>query len=124
MQLRKYLLILVILPLISVSGCSLFKPKEVIVTKYIYPNVVLANKVKPVTLNDVYFNVVVNDNYDIFKNKIIKENGELVFIAIDIKAYENMSLNVGELRRYIEQQKSVIQYYEDSLNSFKEKNKL
>jgi hypothetical protein len=32
-----------------------------------------------------------------------------------IKGYENLSLNVAELRRYINQQKSLIVYYEDSV---------
>jgi hypothetical protein len=37
-------------------------------------------------------------------------------LAISVPHYENMSLNLSELRRYIEQQQSIILYYENSIN--------
>jgi len=60
------------------------------------------------------FYVVTEDNYEEFSSKFIKKNGELVYIAISIKDYENLSLNMAELFRYIKQQKEVIVYYEDA----------
>ena len=45
-----------------------------------------------------------------------KENGDIVFFAISVPDYENISLNMGELRRFIEQQKSIILYYEENAN--------
>jgi len=32
-----------------------------------------------------------------------------------MKDYENLALNVSELRRYINQQKNIIVYYEDAV---------
>ena len=37
-----------------------------------------------------------------------------------MNGYENLSLNVAELRRYIEQQKSLIVYYENNIKSNEE----
>ena len=37
-----------------------------------------------------------------------------VFIAMTTQDYENLALNIADLRRYIMQQRSVIQYYRSS----------
>jgi hypothetical protein len=39
----------------------------------------------------------------------------LAYIAISVKDYENLSLNFAELKRYIEQQKQIIVYYEEAV---------
>jgi hypothetical protein len=52
-----------------------------------------------------------------FLARFEEEAGITVFFALSVPDYENMSLNVAELRRYIDQQKAVILYYEDSINT-------
>lgn len=66
-------------------------------------------------LNDVKIYVVNEDNYEEFIQEFRAKNGEVVYIAISVKDYENLSLNIAELRRYIEQQKQVIVYYEEAV---------
>ena len=44
-----------------------------------------------------------------------KKNGADAYIALSVKDYENLSLNFSELRRYIEQQKQIIVYYEGAV---------
>lgn len=66
-------------------------------------------------LNDVKIYVVTAENYDEFVEEFTAKNGELAYIAISVKDYENLSLNIAELRRYIEQQKQVIVYYEEAV---------
>jgi hypothetical protein len=68
-----------------------------------------------VQLNDVKIYVVNEDNYEEFIEEFRAKNGEIVYIAISVKDYENLSLNIAELRRYIEQQKQVIVYYEEAV---------
>jgi len=36
-----------------------------------------------------------------------------VYVALSVKDYENIGLNFAELKRYIEQQKQIIIYYEE-----------
>lgn len=117
MQLKKYLTILLLLLLTNVSGCSLLKPKVITVPEIIERNVNIVGHPKPVNLNDVKFYVIVDENFEEFKQKFIKENGDFIVIGISVKGYENLALNIGELRRYIEQQKSIIIYYEDALKT-------
>jgi|TARA_R110002153_G_C13080931_1_gene474368 hypothetical protein len=50
-----------------------------------------------------------------FLGKFEKDNGDIVFMAISVRGYENISLNLADLRRYILQQKEIIIYYEDSV---------
>ena len=44
-----------------------------------------------------------------------QKNGADAYIALSVKDYENLSLNFSELRRYIEQQKQIIVYYEGAV---------
>ena len=98
-------------------GCSLARPEPEIVTVTKTEQIVvpLVGKPKPVQLNDVKIYVVTEDNYEEFKEEFYSKNGKTAWIAISVKDYENLSLNFAELRRYIEQQKEVIVYYEDAV---------
>lgn len=42
-------------------------------------------------------------------------NQEIVLFALSAKGYENLSLNVGEIIRYVKEQKNVIIYYREIL---------
>ena len=70
---------------------------------------------KAVQLNDVKIYVVNKSNYKDFIKKYAKKNGADSYIAISVKDYENLSLNFAELRRYIQQQKQIIVYYETAV---------
>ena len=75
---------------------------------------------KPVQLNDVRVYVVNEEIYEEFVKEFTEENGELAFVALSMKDYENLALNVAELRRYINQQKKIIIYYEDAVTDKEE----
>ena len=74
-------------------------------------------------LNDVKIYVVSKLNYKDFIKAYEKKNGADSYIAISVKDYENLALNFAELRRYIEQQKQIIIYYENALAPEKKENK-
>lgn len=68
-------------------------------------------------LHGVKFFTVTKENLDDFLKEWEEQNGNLVFFAISVPHYENMSLNVAELRRYIDQQRAVIVYYETQIKA-------
>jgi len=70
---------------------------------------------KQVQLNDIKIYVVSKVNYAEFVKTYAKKNGADSYIALSVKDYENLSLNFAELRRYIEQQKQIIVYYENAV---------
>jgi hypothetical protein len=103
----------------SLSGCSMFSrapEKEIVtVTKVEKPTIAVVERPKQLTMLPVYFYVVTPDTFDEFKQKFEQENGQLVFYALTVPSYENMALNMAELKRYLLQQKEIIIYYEQSV---------
>ena len=91
------------------------EPKVVTVTKTEKISVPTVPRPKQVQLNDIKIYVVAESNYDEFVEEFTAKNGADAYIAISIKDYENLSLNFAELRRYIEQQKEIILYYEEAV---------
>ena len=118
MEHKKYLILLSLLPLFLLSSCSLLpKEKEIIVqTVEVEKHIPLQLQPKPLQFNSIYWHVVTEENFNDFMEKFKKENGEAwVFYAISVRSYESMALNMAELKRYIEQQKQVIIYYEEAV---------
>ena len=118
MRLINYGMILSLsLALILTSGCSLLRPepKIVTVTNTVKTTVPIVAQPKAVRLNDVKIYVVSKENYEEFVKEFEAKNGSDAYIAISVKDYENLSLNFAELRRYIEQQKQIIVYYENAV---------
>lgn len=110
------------------SSCSLLgfnkpdpEPRIVTVTKIEYPNIQTPVRPVPVDLNDVKFYVVTPDNLDEFLAEFEEDNGQIVFVATSVPSYENLSINLQELRRYILQQKEIILYYEKAVDFSDEK---
>jgi len=70
---------------------------------------------KPLQLVDTRVYVVNKDNYEQFVKLFTDENGELAYVALAIKDYENLALNIADIKRFIEQQNEIIVYYESAM---------
>ena len=115
---------IVLLTSLALMGCSLMpEPKVVTVTKTVKTAVPIQALPKQVQLNDVKIYVVSKINYKEFIKEYEKKNGGDSYIALSVKDYENLALNFAELRRYIEQQKQIIVYYEEALTPKKQEGK-
>ena len=121
MELKKSLTLLSLcLVVLTTSGCSSLwnKPeKEIVIqTELIERNIPLQRAPKPMTLNDVKWYVVTEENFDEFLETYKKENGDAwVFYAMSVRGYESMALNMAEIRRYLESQNAIILYYEEAI---------
>ena len=107
-----------LLATLLLSSCSSFykEPEIKVVTKIEKTTVPVVPMPKPVQMNDIKIYVVSPDeNLEEFKKEFEAKNGGDAYIAISIKDYENLSKNFAELRRYIEQQKAIIVYYENAV---------
>ena len=67
------------------------------------------------TMNDIYFYVVTEQNLEEFKQRFIKENGDFLLYALSVRDYETLAINMAEIKRYILQQKQIIIYYEKAV---------
>ena len=107
-----------LLPLLLLSsGCSSFKdilPIE-IKTVEVERKIPTQNRPRPVALNSLHFYVVTEDTFAAFKQRFVKQNGDFLFYAISVRDYETLALNMAELKRFIQQQKHIIIYYEKAV---------
>ena len=109
--------IVLLTSLTLIAGCSLMpEPKVITVTKTVKTEVPIVARPKQVQLNDIKIYVVSKKNYKEFVKAYAKKNGADSYIALSVKDYENLALNFAELRRYIEQQKQIIVYYEKAVS--------
>lgn len=109
---------LLLLTTLFLSSCSSFRPEpEIIIqTKILERNIPVVPHPKQVQMNEIKIYVVSPDeNYEEFKTEFEAKNGADSYIAISVKDYENLAKNFAELRRYIEQQKQIIVYYEEAV---------
>lgn len=112
---RKSLMTLKLLLLSSflfAAGCSTVDQIEVDTVVKNAP-IPLQKQPKPVALNDIKIYVVTEENFSQFIEKLKTNVGTDVFYAITVKDYEKLSLNMEDIKRYIDQQKAIIIYYED-----------
>jgi hypothetical protein len=99
------------------SGCLTAEPKTITITETVPVNIPIVNKPAKPDLISPKIYVVNKDNYEEFVSKFSKTNGELVFIAISIKDYENLSINLAEIQAYLKKQNEIIVYYEDAIQN-------
>lgn len=64
-------------------------------------------------LKEPKFFVVSEKNLESFLEEVEKRSGSIVFVAITVDDYELMSYNMQEIKRYVQQMRSVIVYYRD-----------
>lgn len=111
--------------LLALSSCGSIsslrpEPQVVVQTEYIERNIPIQQRPSPVEMPNVEWYVVNSDNVDEFLERIKNDVGEVVFIAVTPKGYENLALGIADLRRFILQQREIIVYYEQQLSSREE----
>ena len=75
---------------------------------------------KPVNMADVKFEVVTEENLEEFIEQFRKDYGEVVFIAMPVRDYERLAINIQDIRRFINQQSQLIFYYETAISEASE----
>ena len=109
-----------------ISSCSSWNPLKTIEIKTVEVerNVPLQNRPRQLDLSDIHWYVVTEENFAEFKKKFQKENGDpLVAYVISVKDYETLAIDMAEIKRFIDQQKQIIIYYEKALSPKEEEPK-
>ena len=109
-------LLLLTLVLSSCSSWPQLKQIEV-KTVEVERRIPVQNRPQPIRMNTTMkWWVVTEENFKEFKEKFQKENGDpLVAYVLSVRDYETLALNMAEIKRYIEQQKEIIIYYEEAV---------
>lgn len=77
---------------------------------------------KPLQLVDTRVRVVTSDILDEFIKEYKEQYGEVAFVVLSMKDYENLALNISDLKRFINQQTEIIVYYEKAVKPEESKN--
>ena len=65
---------------------------------------------KPLQLSDTRVFVVTKDNFEAFEKEFTELYGDLAFVALSMRDYENLALNISDLRRLLNQQNEITVY--------------
>lgn len=101
--------------LLLLVACSNNDPQVVVQTEYVENNVAIQQRPARVRFPSVDWYVVTEDNMNDFLQRLEADTGNTVFFAITPRGYENLSLGIADLRRYILDQQAIIIFYEESL---------
>ena len=109
-------LLIVPTALLALSSCTSAVTERLIPqTQYVERTIPIQPRPEPVEMPPVDWYVVNSDNIDEFLGRIEADVGNVVFIAVTPKGYENLALGIADLRRYINQQNEIIIYYEQQV---------
>ena len=107
-----------LLLLLLLSSCSTWDKltRIEVQTIEVQRNIPIQNRPARLELNNIKWYVVTDQNFEEFKEKFIKQNGEFLFFALSVRDYETLALNMADIKRYVTQQKQIIIYYEKALS--------
>ena len=115
-----WMILVTLLTTLFLSGCSLRPEPEVkIVTQVQKVQIPTVARPKPLQLTDTQVHVVTKDNLDEFLIWYEEQYGNLAFVALSMRDYENLALNIADIRRFLNQQDEIIVYYEKALTDEK-----
>ena len=126
MVLKNYLTVSsLLLLLLLLSNCSSWDrlTRIEVQTIEVERQIPIQNRAVRLELNNIKWFVVTEQNFEEFKEKYIKQNGEFLFFAISVRDYETLALRMADIKRYIKQQKQIIIYYEKALSPKEEEKK-
>ena len=106
-----------ILLCLLLSSCSSWPKLKQIEVKTVEVDRVIPTQMRPqpINLHDITWFVVTDQNFKSFKARYTKQNGAFLFYAISVRDYETLALNMAEIKRYIDQQKQLVIYYEQAV---------
>jgi hypothetical protein len=101
------------------AGCLGRTPEPIVVTEteYVQRTIPIQERPEKVNFPPVDWSVVTEENLEEKLAELKLSTGNVVFFSITPKGYENLSIGIGDLRRYIKEQQAIITYYEESVNA-------
>lgn len=91
------------------TNCATTTPPT---TVYVDRAIPIKVRPRPLNLQKVEAHAISDKNLEDYLNANMARNGSIAFIAFDVRYYENLSINLQEILRYLRQQTALIEYYE------------
>jgi hypothetical protein len=103
---------LLLLSLVSACASSQAVKPIVISAKPVDKPELILPKADRIQTRDVKWIVITPENYQEVFNQLAKDGKQVVLFALTSDGYENVSLNLSDIRAYIQQQQAIILAYE------------
>lgn len=101
------------LTLLFVNACSKPPVQEIkISAKPVDKPELVLPYVDPIKTRDVQWTIITPDNYEKVFNDLAKKGQPIVLFGLTDKGYENIALNLSDIRAFIQQQQAIIAAYE------------
>lgn len=100
------------LTLLLISACSKPVQEIQISAKPVDKPELVLPYADPINTRDVEWVVITPDNFEQVFNELAKKGQPIVLFGLTDKGYENLSLNLSDVRAYIQQQQAIIIAYE------------
>ncbi len=101
-----------ILSAFLISGCATTAPIEVSTRPVPKPELVLPTA-DPVVARPVEWIIITEDNYEQVFDRLRKEGKNVALFGLTDKGYENLSLNMNDIRTLVQQKNSIIVAYQN-----------
>jgi hypothetical protein len=97
------------------SGCSMFQPPikqiEISAKPIEKPKLVLPN-VDPVNMRKIEWTIITEENFQEVLQKARETGRPISFFALTDEGYENLGLNLSDIRALVQQQQAIIAAYQ------------
>ena len=104
---------LMFLSLLAVAGCA---QPLVVKTSEVTPSLTVPPRPREIQSQPVNVQVVTRENFSQLQTQL-SQDSRSVFLILTPSDYEALVNNIADLRRYLQQQTSLIQYYETTLQA-------
>jgi type IV pilus biogenesis protein CpaD/CtpE len=111
MRLSKLVGILIVL-MVVLTSCATTRQIEVS-AKPIDRQIIQPILPREIDLKEPKWYVVSDKNIEEFLERVEKDQGQVVFLAMSVPDYELMAYNTQELKRYITELQTVVVYYRE-----------
>jgi len=107
----------VLLFLLLLTSCTTTN-KPTITVRNTNPVIILHPKVDQLKLRTINWNIITLDNYIEVFEKLQKQGSPAILYGITVKDYEELSLNINDIRSLVQQQQVVIDSLREQINSY------
>ena len=101
---------------ILLSSCS-WKPETEVVTvdRIVKPTIAVVPRPRPVEFDELKVKVITEANVQEVIEEMKTNQGQFLVYALDPVTFKNLAVGIEEIKRYIQQQKDIIIYYEKAV---------
>lgn len=100
--------------LLALNGCASSKPEPLdIRTNPVQIPELILPKADQFEARDVEWIIITENNYEEVFKRLETKNNPIVLFGLTANGYQNLALNLNDLRTFIQQQNSIILAYEN-----------